>query len=69
MMENRFLKIDDNPDFIKDMENNAILNTNLAAVVEYKAKRKQAAKILSMEQEINMLKEELQKIKTHLNLS
>jgi hypothetical protein len=68
-MENRFLKIDDNPDFIKDMENNAILNTNLAAVVEYKAKRKQAAKILSMEQEINMLKEELQKIKTHLNLS
>jgi hypothetical protein len=68
-MENRFLKIDDNPDFIKDMENNAILNTNLAAVVEYKAKRKQDAKILSMEQEINMLKEELQKIKTHLNLS
>jgi ABC-type Fe3+-hydroxamate transport system substrate-binding protein len=68
-MENRFLKIEDNPDFVKDRETNAILNTNLAAVAEYKAKKKQAAKIISMEQEINMLKEELEKIKTHLKLS
>jgi hypothetical protein len=68
-MENRFLQIEDNPDFVKDRETNAILNTNLAAVVEYKAKKKQAAKIISMEHEINMLKEELEKIKTHLKLS
>lgn len=68
-MENRFLQVEDNPDYVKDMQTNAILNTNLSAVAEYKAKKKQAAKILNMEQEINMLKEELEKIKNHLNLS
>lgn len=68
-MNNRFLQIEDNPDYVKDRETNAILNTNLAAVAEYKAKKKQAAKIISMEHEINMLKEELEKIKTHLKLS
>jgi hypothetical protein len=68
-MNNRFLRIEDNPDYVKDIESNAILNTNLAAVADYKAKKKQAAKIISMEHEINMLKEELEKIKTHLNLS
>jgi hypothetical protein len=68
-MNNRFLRIEDNPDYVKDIESNAILNTNLAAVADYKAKKKQAAKIISMEHEINMLKEELEKIKTHLKLS
>jgi hypothetical protein len=68
-MNNKFLRIEDNPDYVKDIESNAILNTNLAAVADYKAKKKQAAKIISMEHEINMLKEELEKIKTHLNLS
>jgi len=68
-MNNRFLRIEDNPDYVKDIESNAILNINLAAVADYKAKKKQAAKIISMEHEINMLKEELEKIKTHLNLS
>jgi hypothetical protein len=68
-MNNRFLQIEDNPDYVKDRETNAILNTNLAAVAEYKAKKKQAAKIISMEHEINMLKDELEKIKTHLKLS
>jgi hypothetical protein len=68
-MNNRFLRIEDNPDYVKDIESNAILNTNLAAVADYKAKKKQAAKIISLEHEINMLKEELEKIKTHLKLS
>lgn len=68
-MENRFLQIEDNPNFVKDSHTNAILNTNLSAVVEYKEKKRQKQKILSMEQEINMLKEEIEKIKTHLNLS
>lgn len=68
-MSDRFLKIEDNPDYVKDPENNAILNTNIHAVLEHKQKKKQAATIRRMEQEINTLKEELSKIKTHLNLS
>lgn len=68
-MNDRFIKIEDNPDYVKDIETNAILNTNLDALTEYRNKRKQANLIRSMEQEINMLKEEIKKIKTHLNLS
>lgn len=68
-MTERFLKIEDNPDYVKDTENNAILNTNIHAVLEHKQKKKQAATIRRMEQEINTLKEELSKIKNHLNLS
>jgi hypothetical protein len=68
-MHTRFIQIEDNPDYVKDAETNAILNTNLEALAEYKRKRKQSMLIRHMEQEINMLKEELAKIKTHLNLN
>ena len=68
-MNTRFIQIEDNPDFVKDAETNAILNTNLDALAEYRKKRKDSNLIRSMEQEINMLKEEIKKIKTHLNLS
>ena len=68
-MTDRFLKIENAPDYVKDPENNAILNTNIHAVLEHKQKKKQAATIRRLEQEINTLKEELSKIKNHLNLS
>jgi hypothetical protein len=68
-MNERYLKIEDNPDYVKDSETNAILNTNLHLLAEHKQKRKQAALVRSMEQEINKLKDEIAKIKTHLNLS
>jgi hypothetical protein len=38
-------------------------------VQEYREKRKQTARVRALETEINMLKAELEKIKTHLNLS
>ena len=68
-MTDRFLQIQDTPDYVKDLETNALLNTNLQALAEYKQKKRQSALIVSMEQEINMLKEEIMKIKTHLNIS
>jgi len=68
-MIEKYLKIEDNPDYVKDPENNAILNTNLDLLLEHKEKRKQARLVRTMEQEINMLKIEIAKIKNHLNLS
>lgn len=68
-MEKQFLTIENNADYVKDPENGAILNTNLRMVQEYREKRQQVKKIRVMENEINMLKAELDKIKTHLNLS
>lgn len=68
-MNNRFIKIEDAPDFVKDAETNALINTNLDALAQHRQKRKQAMRVRNMEDEINMLKEEILKIKTHLNLS
>lgn len=68
-MNNRYVKIEDSPDFVKDSETNALINTNLDALTNHKQKRKQAMRIRNMEDEINILKKEILKIKTHLNLS
>ena len=68
-MNKQFLAIENNTDYVKDPENGAILNTNLRMVQVYREKRKQATRVRALETEINMLKAELEKIKTHLNLS
>ena len=68
-MNDRFIRIEDAPDFVKDAETNALLNTNLDALAQHRQKRKQAMRVQNMQDEINMLKEEILKIKTHLNLS
>lgn len=68
-MDNRFLKIEGETGFVKDAVSSALLNTDLAALHEYKQKKKNAKQIQDMQDEINMLKEELAKIKTHLKIS
>lgn len=54
-------RIDDQPDLVKDMESRAILNTNYAALLEYKSKQR-------MEKEINSLKDDVKDIKDMLSL-
>jgi hypothetical protein len=68
-MQNNYLPIEGQPGFVKDPMSSAILNTDLGALQEYKNKRKQAKQIQSMQEEINMLKEELAAIKNHLKIS
>jgi hypothetical protein len=68
-MEQFYAPIKEDPGYVKDMRSNALLNTDLSALHEYKQKRKQTKLITSMQEEINMLKEELEKIKTHLKIS
>jgi hypothetical protein len=57
----KLVKVQDHPHLVKDMESKAILNTNYAALLEYK-RRKQ------MEDEVNSLKEDVQDIKQTLNM-
>jgi hypothetical protein len=64
-----YLPIQGHPGYVKDTRSSAILNTDLAALQEYKNKRKQTKQIQSMQEEINMLKEELATIKNHLKIS
>jgi hypothetical protein len=64
-----YLPIQGHPGYVKDVRSSAILNTDLGALQEYKNKRKQTKQIQSMQEEINMLKEELATIKNHLKIS
>jgi uncharacterized small protein (DUF1192 family) len=68
-MENRYVVIENDPTYVKDMYTSAILNNDINSVVSYKQKKKTLNQIAIMQDEINMLKEELQKIKNHLQLS
>ena len=68
-MQSNYLPIEGQPGFVKDTMSSAILNTDLGALQEYKNKRKQTKQIQSMQEEINILKEELATIKNHLKIS
>ena len=68
-MNSRYIPVENDPGYVVDSVSTAILNTNTHALIEYKQKRKQVKLITSMQEEINMLKEELEKIKTHLKIS
>ena len=55
-----YLKIEDAPDYVKDTNSGAVLNTNVRALEAYRKKRdKQAAlerKVASLENNINEIK-------------
>jgi hypothetical protein len=68
-MNHSYIPIENEPGFVKDTISSAILNTDLSALREYKQKKKQIKQIASMQEEINMLRTELENIKTHLKIS
>ena len=68
-MNSRYIPVENDPGYVVDLVSTAIINTNTHALIEYKQKRKQSKKIQDMKDEINMLKAEIEKIKTHLNVS
>jgi hypothetical protein len=68
-MNDYYVPIDGEPGYVKDTRSSALLNTDLGALQEYKQKKKQSKQILSMQEEINMLKAEIEQIKNHLQLS
>jgi len=59
MIEMKLAKVKDHPHLVKDMESKAVLNTNYAALVEYKRKKQ-------MEEEFNSLKSDMEDIKKML---
>jgi hypothetical protein len=59
MIEMKLAKVKDHPHLVKDMESKAVLNTNYAALVEYKRKKQ-------MEEEFNTLKSDMEDIKKML---
>ena len=61
MIEIKLAKVKDHPHLVKDMESKAVLNTNYAALVEYKRKKQ-------MEEEFNTLKSDMEDIKKMLQV-
>jgi hypothetical protein len=59
MIDMNLYKVKDHPHLVKDMDSKAVLNTNYAALLEYKKKKQ-------MEEEFNSLKSDVEDIKKML---
>lgn len=51
------VRVQENPDYIKDNNTGAVLNTNIAKLKDYKLRKKQNTKIQSLQQEVEELKD------------
>jgi len=60
-------RVKDNLDYVKDMHNFAILNTNKAAVAKHEKKMAELKRTKAVEEEINNLKSEVSEMKNMLN--
>ena len=60
-------KIKENMNYVKDLDNFAILNTNKSAVKEHEKKMAEINRIKSTENEINTLKSEVSEIRSMLS--
>ena len=49
-------RVKDNPDYIKDDDTGAVLNTNVAKLKEYKLRKRQNRKIEDLQSEVAELK-------------
>lgn len=55
-------RVQENPDYIRDIETNAVLNTNTAKLRDYKLRKKQNKKIQDLQGEVAELKALLQAV-------
>lgn len=60
-------RIRENPDYVKDMKNFAILNTNKSAVAKHEQKMAEIRRAKQTEEEINKLKSDVSDIKLMLS--
>ena len=59
-------RVKDRPDYVKDMNNFAILNTNKSAIAQHKIKMAELQRKKDLDSEINNLKSEVSEIKNML---
>jgi hypothetical protein len=57
-------KVKENPDLVRDMENQAILNTNVDALLAYKKRRQKEREISESLTDINTMKQDINELKT-----
>jgi protein subunit release factor A len=60
----KFAKVKDNPDLIRDMTTQAVLNTNMDALGAYRKRKAKEREIDQTFADINNMKQEISDIKT-----
>ena len=59
-----FAKVKENPDLVRDLKNQAILNTNVDALLAYKKRRHKETEINRSIDDINTMKQDINELKT-----
>jgi hypothetical protein len=62
-----YARIKEKPQFVKDLDNFALLNTNKSAIAKHKLKMNELNEKRRVETEINTLKSEVSEIKSMLS--
>ena len=62
-----YIKIDSDPNYVKDPESSAIINTNISSLEAYKQQRKNALKLNSTEERINSLEQKIDSVYSMLS--
>ena len=60
----KIAKVKENPDLVRDMENQAILNTNVSALEAYKKRRQKESEVSQSLNDINTMKQDINELKT-----
>lgn len=63
----KIAKVQDHPDLVRDLESNAVLNTNYAALLEYRKKQQMVKDMDLIKSEVVELKEMMGQILSLLN--
>jgi hypothetical protein len=67
MIDMTIAKVKDHPHLVKDMNSKAVLNTNYAALLEYKRKKLMEEEVQSLRGDVQDMKDTLNKILSLLN--
>lgn len=60
----KIAKVKENPDLVRDMDNQAILNTNVSALEAYKKRRQKESEVSQSLNDINTMKQDINELKT-----
>lgn len=69
MINTRLVSIEGEPSFAKDEFSQALINTDVNMLKEYKARKEKDKMLKDLREEVNLLRSELEKIKFHLGIS
>jgi hypothetical protein len=57
----------DHKDYVRDINSNALLNTNTKALAEYRARKKAVNRLDTLEKDLNNVKQDINEIKSLLH--